>query len=145
MYLYFKVDPSDDSIIQVISSSKELRTYNTKATSSANGKPYLVPVTVVKPAYDLLTETLTGPVDSHDTVIGTRTYTVVPKTIEQQEADEDERADQLLRNAVKSIAFLQIQLINKLLNAGVIAPSDFTPEVRQEYQRLKAAVDRLAK
>jgi hypothetical protein len=49
-----------------------------------------------------------------------------------------------IRNGVELIGKLQVQLIDKLLADNIISAQDFTPNVRQQYQTLKAAVDRLA-
>ena len=42
MHTYFKIDPSDHSIMEVVNKNHELENYLTKDTN--NGKPYIVPV-----------------------------------------------------------------------------------------------------
>jgi hypothetical protein len=83
--LYFKINPSDNSIIETIAG--ELDGYNTKANSATNSKPYLVPVTVIEPPYNSATHISEGPVDNYDGTTTTRTYTIREKTQEELDAN----------------------------------------------------------
>ena len=79
MHTYFKIDSSDHSIKEVIRKSHELGNYLTKDT--ANGKPYIVPVTVTNP--DPKDNQLkSGPTDAYnkDTGAATRVYTCTDKS-----------------------------------------------------------------
>ena len=78
-YIYFKIDPSDHSIKELIRKTQELENYLTKSTS--NGKPYIVPVTVTNP--DVKDDQIkTGPTDAYnkDTGAATRIYTCTDKS-----------------------------------------------------------------
>ena len=79
MYIYFKIDPSDHSIIEVIKKPHELGSYLTKGAN--NGKPYIVPVTVTNPDKKD-NQTKTGPTDAYnkDTGVATRVYTCIDKS-----------------------------------------------------------------
>ena len=79
MYIYFKIDPSDHSIIEVIKKPHELGSYLTKGAN--NGKPYIVPVTVTNP--DVKDGQIkTGPTDAYnkDTGEATRVFTCTDKS-----------------------------------------------------------------
>ena len=79
MHTYFKIDPSDHSIIEVINKNHELANYLTKDTN--NGKPYIVPVTITNPDQKD-NQIKTGPTDAYnkDTGAATRVYTCTDKS-----------------------------------------------------------------
>ena len=93
-YIYFKIDPSDHSIKEVIRKTHKLENYLTKGNS--NGKPYIVPVTVTNP--DVKDGQIkTGPTDAYnkDTGAATRIYTCTDKSasvLAQEKIDELELA-----------------------------------------------------
>ena len=93
-YIYFKIDPSDHSIKEVIRKTHKLENYLTKGNS--NGKPYIVPVTVTNP--DVKDGQIkTGPKDAYnkDTGAATRIYTCTDKSasvLAQEKIDELELA-----------------------------------------------------
>jgi len=62
--------------MDVIVKNDPIQGYNTKESSTVNGKPFLVEVVVVDPAFDPSTQTRTGPIDAYDGATATRTYTV---------------------------------------------------------------------
>ena len=79
MHTYFKIDPSDHSIMEVITKRHELENYLTYVTN--NGKPYIVPVTVTNP--DVKDGQIkTGPTDAYnkDTGEATRVFTCTDKS-----------------------------------------------------------------
>ena len=79
MNTYFKIDPSDHSIMEVVTKRHELGNYLTKDTN--NGKPYIVPVTVTNPDQKV-DQIRTGPTDAYDKDTGaaTRVYTCTDKS-----------------------------------------------------------------
>ena len=79
MHTYFKIDPADHSIIEVINKNHELANYLTKDTN--NGKPYIVPVTITNPDQKD-NQIKTGPTDAYnkDTGAATRVYTCTDKS-----------------------------------------------------------------
>ena len=79
MHTYFKIDPSDHSIIEVINKNHELANYLTKDTN--NGKPYIVPVTITNPDQKD-NQIKTGPTDAYnkDTGAATRVSTCTDKS-----------------------------------------------------------------
>ena len=93
-YIYFKIDPSDHSIKEVIRKTHKLENYLTKGNS--NGKPYIVPVTVTNP--DVKDGQIKrGPTDAYnkDTGAATRIYTCTDKSasvLAQEKIDELELA-----------------------------------------------------
>ena len=99
---------------------------------------------IVDPDYDPETQIKEGPIDSWDGTTATRAYTV--RDLTQTELDEkQERTDVAeVSNAVVLIGKLTIQLIDKLLTNNVIQATDFTPNVRQDYQNLKSVIDRIS-
>ena len=76
MNTYFKIDPLDNSIMKVIRKSYVLEKYLTKENN--NGKPWIVPVTIIKPDYNPNTHNRTGPVNAYDfdTDTATQTYNI---------------------------------------------------------------------
>lgn len=70
---------------------------------------------------------------------------VAPPPPTQRELDEAAEARDVgtIRAAVEKLAFIQIEVIDKLLADGILAGSDFTPDVRQAYQDIKVIVDRI--
>ena len=79
MYTYFRINPSDHSIMEVITKYHELENYLTYVTN--NGKPYIVPVTVTNP--DVKDGQIkTGPTDAYnkDTGEATRVFTCTDKS-----------------------------------------------------------------
>ncbi|MCR4283075.1 MAG: hypothetical protein NUV72_08630 [Bauldia sp.] len=48
-----------------------------------------------------------------------------------------------LRDGGEKIAFVLVELVDKLLAKGTIVATDFTPNVRQVYQDVKAIADRV--
>ena len=68
-------------------------------------------------------------------------YDTAQSVVVQARIDEDDR--QTLRSAGEKIAFVLIELIDALLAKNVIAPSDFSPNVRTVYQDVKAIADRV--
>lgn len=101
-------------------------------------------VVVIDPAYDENTQVKEGPVDAWDGSTATRTYTV--RAMTQQELDNRQKLldERQVRQGVILIGKLTVQLIDKLLADNVIAATDFTPNVRQDFLTLKAAIDRIA-
>ena len=100
--------------------------------------------TVVDPAYDPDTQVRTGPVFDvvDDTFDVTETYAVRAKTA-QEIADDQQTADiDELRLSVDKLAFIQTELIDKLLGQGTVQAADFTAPVRAIYQDIKVIVDR---
>ena len=79
MHTYFKINPSDHSIIEVINKDHELGNYLTKDTN--NGKPYIVPVTVTNPDQKV-NQIKTGPTNAYnkDTGAATRVFTCTDKS-----------------------------------------------------------------
>ena len=79
MYTYFKIDPSDHSIMEVVTKKHELENYLTYVTN--NGKPYIVPVTVTNPDQKD-NQIKTGPTDAYnkDTGVATRIFTCTDKS-----------------------------------------------------------------
>ena len=79
MHTYFKIDPSDHSIMEVVTKRHELGSYLTKDNN--NGKPYIVPVTVTNPDQKA-DQIKTGPTDVYnkDTGSATRVYTCTDKS-----------------------------------------------------------------
>lgn len=75
----------------------------------------------------------------------TKNYTVAETMpiAEWNQAQQDKNDNAFILNAINKLAFIQIELIDKLLADNVITATDFTPDVRQAYQDIKAAVDRL--
>jgi hypothetical protein len=83
--LYFKIDPTNNSILGAING--DFINYNTKNTSALNGKAYLVEVTVTDPSHDSATQVKEGPVDAYDGNNATRVYTIRSKTQEELDAN----------------------------------------------------------
>lgn len=75
----------------------------------------------------------------------TKNYTVAETmTMAEWDALQATQADEgMLLNKILKLAFIQTELIDRLLADGTISATDFTPAVRQEYLDIKAAVDRL--
>lgn len=48
-----------------------------------------------------------------------------------------------LRDGGEKIAFVLVELVDKLIAKGAIAATDFTPAVRQVYQDVKTIADRV--
>ena len=98
-YIYFKIDPSDHSIIEVVRKTHELENYLTYVTN--NGKPYIVPVTVTNP--DVKDGQIkTGPTDAYnkDTGEATRVFTCTDKSasvLAKEKIDQLEMAVSLRR------------------------------------------------
>ena len=72
-------------------------------------------------------------------------YTVTEvMPIAEWDASQAVNSDEsLLLNKILKLAFIQVELIDQLLAQGTIQATDFTVAVRQEFQAIKAAVDRL--
>ena len=65
-------------------------------------------------------------------------------TLAEWDALQATQADEgMILNKILKLAFIQTELIDRLLADGTISATDFTPAVRQEYLDIKAAVDRL--
>jgi len=79
MHTYFRINPSDHSIMEVITKDHELENYLTKDTN--NGKPYIVPVTITNPDQKD-GQIKTGPTDTYnkDTGAATRVFTCTDKS-----------------------------------------------------------------
>ena len=77
MHTYFKIDPSDHSIMEVVTKRHELGNYLTKDTN--NGKPYIVPVTVTNPDQKA-NQIRTGPTDAYVDGEATRVYSCTDKS-----------------------------------------------------------------
>lgn len=77
---YFKINQSDDSILEYKQFKYEQYDYNTKEDAAINGKPYIVPVTIVDPGADLNVYKAAGFVDAYDGNTATRTYQYVAKS-----------------------------------------------------------------
>lgn len=114
------------------------------------------PTTVLLADYDCYKYTIIDPVYDPDTQVagewefqlnGGDWEAVRPvRNMTAQELADKQRNDDIryIRNGVELIGKLQVQLIDKLLEDLVITPNDFSPNVRQDYLTLKAAVDRVA-
>ena len=105
MNTYFRIDPSGTSIMEVIRKSYVLEKYLTKENN--NGKPWIVPVTIIKSDYDSNTHNRTGPVNAYDfdTDTATQTFPVTEKSIAQLAGKvirdlEDEVTPRRVRDAV---------------------------------------------
>ena len=144
MPLYFKIDPSDDSIIDVLQTNSTLENYNTKTTAALNGKPYLVAVIVTDPAFDSATQVKEGPVDSYDGTTATRTYTVRAKTQAELDADQRQADISKVRNGVLKLANSYTLLARVLVDKAIIDPLvDFDQSARDDFLEIEAAVNRL--
>ena len=82
MNVYFKINPADDSIIEVLEKNNPIPLFNTKTDSQTNGKPFLVEAVVTDPSYDPATQTKSGPVDAYDGTDATRVYSVAAITVD---------------------------------------------------------------
>ncbi len=131
MPLYAKIDREDRSILK-------FRNLDRPRLADDPRKPKWVPVTTrPQPPFDDATEKLVRGEEVSLTGV-TITWTVTPLT--KQERD---RADaEALAGSGKDSALVLVELIDWLLANTAIKPADFTPNVRQAYQRLKARVDR---
>lgn len=89
MNTYFKINPIDDSILEVIVKNTALLSFNDKTSSATNGKPYLIEAIVTDPTFDANIETRTGPVDLYDGTTATRIYTVtsIPNILDIQKSN----------------------------------------------------------
>lgn len=100
-----------------------------------------LPVVEIDPPYDPETEnrTLSVTIGASDV---THEYIVTPKS--QAELDDIEAEGDLkqIRSSVLEIAFIQIELIDKLLEKGTIVANDFTAPVKQRFLTLKGLVDK---
>jgi hypothetical protein len=143
MTLYFKIDPGDDSIIEVLSRAEPLTNFNDKTASQVNGKPYLVEVAVTDPAYDPASQVREGPLDAYDGTTATRTYTIRAKT--QAELDAEQLAQDVgaLQASGKDAVIVITGLIDALLAKGLILATDVDGTARQAYQDLKVVADRV--
>lgn len=139
MLTYFKCHPASHAIIDVVAREEAPVAYNTRESSQANGKPYLVPVTVTDPLYDPATEVKEGPVDSYDGVTATRVYSVRAKTAEELAAEQQASDADLLAQSAKDIALV----IAELVDTGLVNPGAFTPAASAALTRIKPPADRL--
>jgi len=101
-------------------------------------------VEIVKPVYDPNIETLETPIISQVSGVWkqmTPVRNLTPQELAEKQANDGRR---YIRNGVELIGKLQVQLINNLIANGVIDPAAFSPNARKDYQKLKAAVDRIA-
>ena len=97
------------------------------------------------PPYDLETQVKEGPIDTWNGRVAARSYIVRPRTQEELDALQEEKDIRKVRAGTILIGSLLVQLIKKLLQENIISAQDFTPQVRQDFQTLKDAIDRLAK
>lgn len=87
------------------------------------------------PVYDSITHYITEQLDG----------SYITTAYSQAEIDDRALANDIQKiiGAVKDIAFIQIELVDKLIQQGTIIATDFTPAVKQAYQDLKTIVDRI--
>ena len=87
MYVYFKIDPTDNSIMAVIKKSHEFAGYVTR-NNNPNNKPFIVPVTVTDPDYNVSTQNKSGITDTYNPSnnTATRVRTVSDKSDDELEA-----------------------------------------------------------
>ena len=90
MHTYFKINPSDHSIMEVVNKDHELGNYLTKDTN--NGKPYIVPVTVTNPDQKA-NQIKTGPTDAYVDGKATRIYTCTDKSASQLAQEKIEQIE----------------------------------------------------
>ncbi|MCG7984745.1 MAG: hypothetical protein JAY90_18585 [Candidatus Thiodiazotropha lotti] len=143
--IYFKIDPSNDSIQEVISKPYALEDYNTKETSLLNGKPFLVPVTVTDPSFDHATQVKTGPVDAYDGANAKRIYTIRDKTKEELQSEALAADEHDLSIAAKDLPFVLIELIDHLSDENIVNTNDFSTKAKQAYLDVKTISDRINK
>ena len=86
MYIYFKIDPTDNSIMAVIKKSHEFAGYVTR-NNNPNNKPFIVPVTVTDPNYNVSTQNKSGITDTYtpSNNTATRVRTVSDKSDDELE------------------------------------------------------------
>ena len=81
-----------------------------------------------------------------DVDTGAQTVTINKPAVDmttQEIEDRDQNNDiNELSRAVVNLAFIQTELIDKLLEQGTVSAADFTAPVRQIYQDIKIIVDR---
>lgn len=102
MYLYFKIDPVNHEIIDMLDLNNRPEGYVTKEISETNGKPYLVPAIRVKEVFDSSTHKLGDWINSYDPETGeaTRKRAVVPKDAEQIAREQEIEQDRQDKQAV---------------------------------------------
>jgi hypothetical protein len=125
---------------------REFRLYDLAAggvKTLANGNPAGRPVETTDPPFDPATEVREGPTITILADKVTEVFTVRAKTQEELDADQLSTDIGALRSAGKDVVLVLIELIDKLLADAVIAPTDFTPDVRQAYFDLKVIADRV--
>lgn len=94
------------------------------------------------PPYDSATYKLGSEVKDVTGRVVTLTRSVVALTV-QELADKQQNTDIAeLSMSVDKLAFIQTELIDKLLSQGTIKTSDFTPKVKAIFLDIKAIVDR---
>lgn len=107
----------------------------------------------IGPNHFLATATIVEPALGADQKRGPETMDVVGQDVTlnrpavdmtaQEIADRDQNNDiSELSRSVAKIAFIQTELIDKLLSQGTISANDFTAPVKQIFQDVKAIVDR---
>jgi len=143
--LYFKIHPSDDSIISTLSRSFPFAddAYNTKETSLINGKPFLVEASETFDPYDSATQVREPTQDTYDGTTALRHHPVRDKTVEELAAEERATDIAALRNAGKDAVMVLVELVSYQLANSSMGADDFTPDVKQAFLDLKVIADRI--
>jgi len=114
MYTYFKINPSDNSIVEGIERKHELENYVTKEDNQSK-KPFIVPVTVVEPVYDSATQSTGGIVDTYNPSnnTATRTRRIIDIT-------DEELAAEKRQGIINSIHILESEVTNRRLRDAIL-------------------------
>lgn len=106
MHTYFKINPTDNTIMDVLTRPKPIPEYNTKETAAENGKPYLVEAIVGDPPYDPATHIKSGPVDAYEpsTNTATRTYVLSPRTTEDMAQERIKKIEMAVQQSLDAKA-----------------------------------------
>ena len=114
MYTYFKINPSDNSIVGGIERKHELENYITKEDNQPK-KPFIVPVTVIEPVYDSATQNRGSIVDTYNPSnnTATRTRRIIDKT-------DEELAAEKRQGIINSIYRLEGEVTNRRLRDAIL-------------------------
>lgn len=138
MTVYALIQPSDNTFL----AARDFGDRTPPALAEAKDRKWVAYSETVA-SIDPATEIATAPVIEVTADGVTRTVGKRALTAEELRSKRNAADIASLRSSGKDMALITVELIEKLLADNVIAATDFSPNVRQAFQNVKAIADRL--